>query len=198
MDARGDDDEKAFDGDENVLLQRARAGLLTGARPDAVFATLAEGAPDYRGAALAVCVAAGVSLAQARERWAEIDPELISQVQPDDAAELGFFMELAGFFDVHRQLDEREQRIRRLFIQAGAETGNLPSGYAYGLGRKLQTGRLAEAFVAMATFGARRQHPMPAEYWTNLLAAAELLAVSGDDQFESCVAACRQRLEELS
>ncbi|NUP49800.1 MAG: hypothetical protein HOW97_21185 [Catenulispora sp.] len=211
MDARGDDDDDendfgSGDSDGTVLVQLARAELLTGARPDAVFATLAEGAQDYGDAALAVCVAAGVSPEQAQERWAEVGAELISQVEPDDAAELGFFLELAGFFDVHRQLDEREQHIRRLLDRARAASANLPgayayglpSGYAYGLGRKMQTGRLGEAFVAMATFGARRQHPMPAEYWSDLLAAAELLAVSGDEQFDSCVAICRQQLDARS
>jgi hypothetical protein len=174
--------------------------LLAGARPDAVFATLAEDTHDYRGAALAVCTAAGIPRAQAQQRWIADGAELVPQVQPGDAAELGFFLELAGFFDVHRQLDEREQHIRHLLDQAVdrafATLGGLPSGYAHGLSRKLRTGRLAEAFVSMATFGARQRHPMPAAYWTHLLAAADLLAISDDDQFESCVVACRQRLEQ--
>lgn len=188
------------DGAEKALVQRAHAGLLTGARPDAVFAMLAEDTHDYRGAALAVCTAAGIPLAQAQQRWADVAADLVPQVEPDDAAELGFFMEQVGFFDVQRQLDEREQQIRYLLDQAVdqafAALGGLPSGYAHGLSRKLQTGRLAEAFVSMATFGDRRRRPMPVAYWTHLLAAAELLAITDNDQFESCVALCRQRLEQ--
>ncbi|GAA1971772.1 hypothetical protein GCM10009838_33960 [Catenulispora subtropica] len=99
-------------------------------------------------------------------------------------------------------LDEREQRIRLLLDQAVeqafAALGGLPSGYAHGLSRKLQTGRLAEAFISMVTFGGQRQPPMPAEYWTRLLAAADLLAMPEDNQLEPYIVACRQRLEQPS
>lgn len=60
----------------------------------------------------------------------------------------------------------------------------------------MQTGRLAEAFVSMVTFGDQRQRPMPVAYWTLLLAAADLLATTDNDQFVSCVVLCRQRLEK--
>ena len=108
MNAEDDGDGKIG----KILLHRARAELLAGARPDAVFATLAENTHAYRGAALAVCMAAGIPRAQAQQRWIDGGAELVSQVQPSDAAELGFFLELSGFFDVHRPLDEREQHAR--------------------------------------------------------------------------------------
>jgi hypothetical protein len=186
--------------DEEILVRRARDALLAGARPQAVFATLAEDTHDYRGAALAVCTAAGNPRALALQRWTDEGAEVLEQILPSDPAEVGFFLELAGFFDVHRQLDDHEQRIRDLLDQAVkqafATSGGLPSGYAHGLSRKLLTGRLAEAFIAMATFGARRQDLVSTAYWTHLLAAADLLAVSDDDEFESCVAVCRRGLAQ--
>lgn len=193
----------AEDNDETALARRARAELLAGARPGAVFATLAEDTHDFSAAALAVCTAAGISRAEAQQRWIEeVEVELGSEFQPEDGAELGLALELGGFFDVHRQLDEREQCIRHLLDLAVSESfatlGVLPSGHAVGVRRKVEAGRLAEAFVSMATFSVRRRHPMSAEYWTHLLAAADLLAISDDDQFESCVVACREKLAQRS
>jgi hypothetical protein len=134
------------------------------------------------------------------QRWTDIGEPLMDLVQPGEPADLGTFLELAGFFDLHRQLDERELPIRHLLDQAlaTAAAGGLPSGYAHTLSRKLHTGRLSEAFVLMATYGPRRQLPDPAAYWTHLLAAADLLAITNDDQFDSCVARCRQMLDQPS
>lgn len=183
------------DGEDHVLFQRAHAALRAGARPEAVFATLAEDTHDLRAAALAVCAALGVPQQQARQRWEKTGEALLSQMQPgDEAGELGEFLEFAGFFDVHPDLNERDQHARRLLEQAFSAAGGIPSGYAHGLIRKLQTGRLADAFVSMATHGARRSRPTPPEYWRDLLAAAELLSGTENDQFEPCVALCRQQL----
>jgi hypothetical protein len=188
------------DTEDQGLLQRARAELEAGRRPEAVYATLVTDTLDPRAAALAVCCALGIPREEARQRWIDTGEPLTDLVQPGEPAELGAFLELAGFFDVHRQLDERELPVRQSPDQALATiaAGGLPSGYAHGLSRKFQTGRLAEAFVSMATHGARRQRPVPAAYWTHLLAAANLLAITDDDRFESCVALCRQMLDQSS
>ncbi|MEZ0110472.1 hypothetical protein ABH920_004487 [Catenulispora sp. EB89] len=188
------------DGKDEVLVRRAYTALQGGdTRPEAVFATLAEEAGDYRAAALAVCAAVGVPRSQAHQRWAGIGEEALSQMLPgDEAADLGVFLELAGFFDVHPDLAEPEQQARRLLEQAFAAAGGVPSGYAHNLIRKLRTGRLAEAFVSMVTYGAGRSRLTPREYWEYLLAAAELLPGADVDRFESCVTMSRQRLDQTS
>ena len=193
--------ETTADVEDQSLYHRARAELDAGRRPDAVFEALVVDTLDPRAVALAVCSALGVPLEEARQRWTETGEPLMERIiQPDEFAESGALLELAGFFDVHRQLDEREQRIRDLLDQALATVvgGGLPSGYAHSLFRKLQTGRLAEAFISMATHAAQSRRPVPTEYWTHLLAAADLLAITDDDRFDSCVATCRRMLSQTS
>jgi hypothetical protein len=185
-----------IDGDDQVLFQRAYAELHAGGRPDAVFAALAANTLDYRAAALAVCTAAGIPRAQALQRWAETGEELASLIQRGEEGDLGAILEMSGLFDVHPRLDAREQQVRQLLHQALATVGALPSGYAHGLGRMLQTGRLTDALVSMTTHGARRSRPMSAAYWTHLLAAAELLNGTDDERFDACVALCRQLLDQ--
>jgi hypothetical protein len=185
------------DGEQHVLFQRAHAALQASVRPEAVFATLAGDTHDLRAAALAVCAALGVPRQQAQQRWAKTGEALLSQMRPgDEARDFGDVLEYAGFFDVHPDLNERDQHARRLLERAFNAAGGIPSGYAHGMIRKLQTGRLADAFVSMATHGARRSRPTPPDYWRDLLAAAELLSSTENDQFEPCVALCRRQLEQ--
>jgi hypothetical protein len=183
------------DGESQVLLRRTRAELAAG-RPEAVFTALAKDTGDWRAAALAVCAAAGIPRAQAEQRWADTGAQLAALIQPGEEADLGAVLEVVGFFDVHRRLDEREQQVRRLLERAFAAAGGLPSGYGHGVIRLLQTGRLTDAFVSMAMHGSRRRRPMPPAYWTHLLAAAALLTGTDDDRFEPCVALCRRLLDQ--
>lgn len=177
-------------------MQRARAGLLAGGRPEAVFTALAKDIGDYRAVALAMCAVAGIPRAQAQQRWADTGEQVAALIEPGEEADLGAILELAGVFDVHRRLDENELQIRHLLDLAYAAAGGLPSGYGQGVIRLLQTGHLTDAFVSMTTYGARRGRPMPPAYWSHLLAAADLVTDTDDDRFESCVTLCRRMLDQ--
>jgi hypothetical protein len=177
---------------QQALMRRARESLDNGASPETVFVALAVDTRDLREAAIAVCVAAGTPRADAEGRWGDGCEQLLAEIHDGEEAIFGEILEMTGFFDFHRPLDEREQHVRRELRQAMATALPLPSGYAHLLGRTLQTGRLARAFIKMTTL------PLTdaTAYWAHLLAAADLLAGSEDDRFESCVNLCRQRLDQ--
>jgi hypothetical protein len=177
---------------QQALMRRARESLDNGVSPDAVFADLAVDARDLRAVAIAVCMAAGTPRADAEGRWDYDIEQLRAELHDGDEAAFGDILEMTGFFDFHRPLDEREQHVRAELRQAMATALPLPSGYAHLLGRMLQTGRLTSAFIKMTTL------PLTdaTAYWAHLLAAADLLTGSEDDQFESCVNLCRQRLDQ--
>jgi hypothetical protein len=188
MDARDDAHAQA-------LARRAQAGLRAGGTPCAVFVDLAAGTLDYRATALAVCAAAGIPRVQFEQRWADTSEQLLPEIQPGQEALLGEVLETLGLFDVHRPLDEHEQQARRHMKLAMAAVGWWPSGYAVRLSRWWMTGRLVDAFVSLADYGAGPDGAtMPPAYWTHLLAAADLLAGTDDNRFESCVLLCRDQL----
>ena len=194
------DDEQQQQALALVLLRAAQDRLHAGASPEAVFAELAVNTRDVRAAAIAVCVAAGTSRADAEKRWVDDGEPLLAEVQGDGEAAVGQFLEMAGFFDFHRPLDEREQQISRHLSQAFNAYGRWRSGVAHQLSRKMQTGQFVDALALMAAQGSHRSVPTPSAYWTHLLAAANMLTGSDSEiegensRVESVVLLCRQRL----
>ena len=187
----------AVDEPEQALLRRAHESLHAGVLPEAVFAELAADARDVRSVAIAVCVAAGTSRADAEQRWAAEGEPLFVELLDGDEEGLGVFLEMAGFFDFHRPLDEREQQIRSLLGQAFDARGGWKSGAGHHLIRKLQTGRLTDALASMAAHAPDPGAPSPSAYWAHLLAAATLLAGSDDSRVEPIVLLCRRHLDQL-
>lgn len=99
----------------------------------------------------------------------------------------------------HAEPDDAREQALRLLSQALGLSGRIPSGYAITVCGHLRSGRLVEGFVLMVEYSDRTQarRARPREYWGRLLAAANLLAGTGNDKFEPCVSLCRTRLEEL-
>jgi hypothetical protein len=183
---------------QQALLLRAQERLHVGASTDAVFAELAVNTRDLRSVAITVCVAAGTSRADAEKRWAADGEPLLTEVLDGEEAFLGTFLEMAGFFDFHRPLDEREQQIHHLLCQAFNAHGGWPSGLGHQLIRKLGTGRFIDALASMAAHSPRGGAPSPSTYWTHLLAAANMLTSSDDGRVEPILLLCRQHLDQSS
>jgi hypothetical protein len=110
----------------------------------------------------------------------------------------GTLLEMAGFFDFHRPLDEHEQQIHHLLCQAFNAHGGWPSGLGHQLIRKLQAGRFIDALASMAAHSPRLGAPSPSTYWTHLLAAANMLTSSDDGRVEPILLLCRQHLDQSS
>lgn len=188
----------ADDEHQQALLRRAQESLHAGATNDAVFAELAVTTRDVRAVAIAVCVAAGTSRAEAEKRWADDGEPLLTELLNGDEESLGTFLEMVGFFDFHRPFDDREQQIHQLLGQAFNAHGGWPSGVAHGLNRHLQTGRFIDVLAAMAARAPRPRAPSPSTYWAHLLAAANMLADSDDGRVEAVSQLCRQHLDQSS
>lgn len=186
------------DVEQQALLRRARESLHVGASPETAFAELAVATSNLRVAAIAVCVAAGTPRADAEKRWATDGEPLVAEIRDGEGALLGEILEMAGFFDFHRTLDEHELQIRHELDQAFAAAGRWRSGVAHSLIRQLETGRFVDALASMTAHGPRRGVPTPSTYWTHLLAAANLLTSSDDGRIEAIVLLCRQHLDQYS
>ncbi|MFF5489798.1 hypothetical protein [Streptomyces virginiae] len=131
----------------SATVERAREALASGLPPVEVYAALAVGA-DFQDTALAVCEALGIPRAdvQRRLRGAE---ELWGDFAPGDEEFLGELLDLIGVFDVHVVLDESGERVRRLLGRSMGVLGGIASGAAFSIGRKLDTGRLPEAYTVL-------------------------------------------------
>lgn len=188
----------ADDEQQRTLLQSAQGRLRDGVSPRTAFAKLAANAGDLHAVAIAVCMAAGTSRADAEKRWATDGELLLLEVQDGEEALLGQFLEMAGFFDYHRPLDEREQQIRHLLGQAFNAHGGWKSGLGNGLIRKLQTGQFIDALTTMAVHAPHPRALSPTAYWSHLLAAANMLASTDDGRVEPVVLLCRRHLDASS
>ncbi|MFJ6485167.1 MULTISPECIES: hypothetical protein [unclassified Streptomyces] len=153
-------------------VARARAALASGLPPAAVYAELAVGA-DFRDTALAVCDALGIPRADAEQRLGSAGE--LWDFAPGEEALLGELLEVVAVFDVHVTLDGTGERIRGLLGRAMGTAGGFGSGMAFGIRRKLATGRLTEAYAVLVGLPVRTRGE-PARYRTELIAAGELLA----------------------
>ncbi|MFE6905161.1 hypothetical protein [Streptomyces erythrochromogenes] len=157
----------------NGPVERAREALASGLPPVEVYAALAVGA-DFRATALAVCDALDIPRADAEHRLRGTE-ELWGDFAPGDEEFLGELLDLAAVFDVHVTLDEPGEQVRRLMDRSMSALGGIGSGAAFGISRKLATGRLPEAYTVLAGLPVRERGD-PARYRAELIAAGELLA----------------------
>lgn len=181
-----------------TLVQSAQDRLRGGASPRKVFVELATDSGDLHAVAIAVCMAAGTGHEDAEKRWATDGEPLLAEAGDDDEAFLGKVLEMTGFFDFHRPLDDHDQQIRDLLGQAFDAHGGWKSGAGLGLLRKLQTGRFVDALESMAGNAPRSGALSPSAYWNHLLAAADMLASTDDARIEPIALLCRRHLEESS
>ncbi|MER5416716.1 hypothetical protein [Streptomyces virginiae] len=165
----------------STTVERAREALASGLPPTSVYAALAVGA-DFQDTALVVCDALGIPRADAEQRLRGAE-ELWGDFAPGDEGLLGELLDLIGAFDVHVALDEPGERVRRLLGRSMGALGGIASGAAFSIGRKLDTGRLPEAYTVLVGLPVRERGD-PARYRAELIAAGELLAtwLPPDDQ----------------
>jgi hypothetical protein len=168
-------------GVEGALVTMARERLRTGAAPAVVCGELAVRTPRWSDAALAVGLARGIPEAELRERLAG-DQQWQDEFHPGEEEEYGELLEMHGVFDVPRQLDEREEVISGHLRAAWAAMGGMGSGHAVGLSRRFVRGELSSAFRMLARFGPRQGRGRPAEFWTAMVAAGELLDPADGDE----------------
>ncbi|MFE1826067.1 hypothetical protein [Streptomyces yangpuensis] len=154
-------------------VERAREALASGRSPAEVYAALAVGA-DFRDTALVVCDALGIPRADAEHRLRGAE-ELWGDFAPGDEELLGELLDLAAVFDVHVALDEPGERVRRLLDRSMGALGGIGSGAGFSIGRKLDTGRLPEAYDVLVDLPVRERGD-PARYRAELIAAGVLLA----------------------
>ncbi|GAA2086245.1 hypothetical protein GCM10009759_06820 [Kitasatospora saccharophila] len=171
-------DESGVDGS---LVATARERLRTGAAPAVVCGELAARTPRWSDAALAVGLARGIPEAELRERLAG-GRQWQDEFHPGEEEEYGELLEMHGVFDVPKQLDEREEVIAGHLRAAWAAMGGMGGGYAVGLSRRFVRGELSSAFRTLARFGPRRGRGRPAEFWTAMVAAGELLDPADGDE----------------
>ncbi|MGW3039348.1 hypothetical protein ACWC9T_04690 [Kitasatospora sp. NPDC001159] len=177
----------------SALVAEARERLRAGVAPAVVCGELAVRVPQrWEGAALAVGLALGIEEAELRRRLSS-EPGLQAEFRPGEEDLYGEVLEIFGVFDVTKQLDERERVIAEHLRAAWRAQGSLGSGHAVGLHRGFVKGELASVFRSLTRFGPRAGRGRPAEFWTRLIAAGELL-----DQVDVAQALdeCRRRLAD--
>jgi hypothetical protein len=183
----------------DVLIGEARRKLRAGATAVGVFAELAERTADWHASALAVCLALGIPDCEAKRQLREGPAELYRRFHPGEETECGELLEMIGVFDVRRPLDAHGEEIRRFLEAAISAMGDLRSGHALGLSRRLVTGQLTSAFLSLARVGPRPHRGSAAEYWAALVAAGELLDPGdseGGRNVEEALDDCRRHAAE--
>ncbi|MDX3533502.1 hypothetical protein PV721_03775 [Streptomyces sp. MB09-01] len=175
-------------------MDRIREALGSGLPVIEVHAELAAGTDDVRAAALVVCDALGIPRGEAERRLRGCQ-DLWGEFGPGDERLVGELLDGIGLFDVHVTLDERGERIRGLMRRAMGASGGISSGIGVGILRKLDTGRLPEAFAVLVRVRVRERGD-PVRYWAVLGTAGELLAAwlpSGDEEAAGRVREARER-----
>lgn len=160
---------------DESLVAAARERLRAGTEPAVVCGELAVRTRRWWDAALAVGQARGIPKADLRMRLGGEPERLQDEFRPGEEEDYGLLLEIHGVFDVPKRLDERERAIAEHLRTAWAATGGLGSGHAISLSRRFVTGELSLAFRTLACFGPRHGPGRPAEFWTAMVAAGELL-----------------------
>jgi hypothetical protein len=178
--------------DEGTLVARARTQLAADVTPAEVFLGFVLDDVEYPQAAIAVCVAAGASKAEAHERLQDFGG-LWDELQPGDEADAAEVLQTLGYFEPNAVLNPREQVVASALRDAIGAFGGIPSGYAAGLWRQLRTGRLATVFVGLEKLGGGRPSDERA-FWASMRAAADLLDTDqGEDGLREAIRRCRER-----
>ncbi|MFJ3631211.1 hypothetical protein [Streptomyces sp. NPDC090112] len=175
-------------------VERAREALSVGLTPVDVYAGLAAGTGDRRGAALTVCDALGIPRPDAESRLRGTE-ELWDGFGPDEEQLVGELLDLVGLFDVHTTLDEPGEHLRTLMNRARAALGGIASGAASALWRRLATGRLPEAYALLVGLPVREGGDA-ARYWALLTTVGEGLAAwlpPGDEEAARLLGEARER-----
>ncbi|MFD7705201.1 hypothetical protein [Streptomyces caelestis] len=181
--------------DLDTLVDRARDALHAGGEETGVCAGLLRDAGDPRAAALATCLALGITRTEAERRPAtEEATGAFDELGPGDEEVLALLLQAGGVFVVDRRLDAHEQRIRDLLDAARTAYGaGLPSGFAVSLSRWFRAGELARAHRGLASRQRVGEDGDPAAYWAALVAAGELLP--DGDGTEEARERCRRMAE---
>jgi hypothetical protein len=183
-------------GTDVALVMSARSRLEAGCAPAEVYAELATDTQDGLAAAWAVCLALGIPAIDVRHRLGHGVAELPSRFHPGEEALCGEAFEAVGMFDVPRPPSERGTEAERLLNVALGALGGLRSGHALSLSRRFVRGELTGVFLSLARTAPRRGRGRPAEYWTALSQAGELLlgpAGAEHQEVEQALRECRQR-----
>ncbi|MEU7601384.1 hypothetical protein AB0B78_00500 [Streptomyces sp. NPDC040724] len=176
-------------------VDRAREALRSGLPPAEAYAALAVGA-DFRQTALVVCDALGIPRADVEDRLRGSE-ELWSDFAPGDEELLGELLDLAAVFDVDVTLDEPGEHIRGLMQRATDALGGIASGVAFGIGRKLDTGRLPAAYAVLVGLPVHEGGD-PVRYRAELSTAGELLAAWLPPEDEAAAALVREARERCA
>ncbi|MFF0393272.1 hypothetical protein ACFYS8_31930 [Kitasatospora sp. NPDC004615] len=166
--------------DGGSLAEEARERLRSGAEPAVVCGELAVRTVRWWDAAVAVGLAMGIPEQELRRRLHDDPDEMQSPFEDGDEALYGELLEMAGVFDIHRQLDARESAVEKRLRAAMGAMGGLGSGHAHGLLRRFAKGELDSVLRSLARFGPRTGRGRPVEFWEALVAAGELLVELAD------------------
>ncbi|MER7672807.1 hypothetical protein ABTY61_30745 [Kitasatospora sp. NPDC096128] len=158
----------------------ARHALNRGLTPAEAYAVLARRTGEPLPAARAVCLALSIPLAEATIRLNDCYEALLADPRPGAEADTGELLEALGVFDLPTTLTPTEHAVVDLFLTAIDAHGALRAGHRHGLARWFTTGNLTAAYLSLAATHPRPTTGDPAQYWTTLVRAGELLATSPD------------------
>ncbi|MFD6277810.1 hypothetical protein ACFWFI_19900 [Streptomyces sp. NPDC060209] len=165
---------------EDALVLEAQKMLATGQSEEVVFAELAARTAEWGVCVLAVCLALGVSRADAEVRLREVEP-LFAEFAVGEEADLAFLLTFGHVFIVDRVLDEREEHVHDLLGTAAGARG----GYPGGLLGWFRAGELTKIFLYFARTRFRDGRGSPPDFWAAMTTAGELLASKdGPDRAE--------------
>ncbi|GJF32169.1 hypothetical protein KNE206_48690 [Kitasatospora sp. NE20-6] len=159
---------------EDPLVAEARALLASGQDAEEVFAVLAARSGAWGASVLAVCLALGVSRTDAEARLLEARP-LFEQFAAGEEDLVAVLLSCGHLFVVDRVLDGRGERIRDLLETAAGARG----GYPGSLLGWFRSGELTKIFLFFARTRFRNGRGSPAEFWTAMVAAGDLLVRDG-------------------
>ncbi|MFH8382667.1 hypothetical protein ACH4E7_17210 [Kitasatospora sp. NPDC018058] len=174
--------------------------MRSGSSPAMVCGDLAVRAPQWVDAALAVGSALGIEEPELRQRLGG-EPQVASEFRPGEEDLYAEVLVEMGVFDVPKRLDAREEVIAEHLRAALRAQGGLGGGYFHNLQRAFVKGELARVFRSLTRFGPRAGRGRPAEFWTALIAAGELLdPADGDDRgtVGQALEACRRGLADCA
>ncbi|MEV0394156.1 hypothetical protein [Polymorphospora rubra] len=154
---------------EESLVAFARARLAAGDDAPAVFLELVSGEAAPPDAAIAVCVAAGSSRADAESRLEQFEG-LWEIFEPGEEGDAAYLLAVGGYFEPDAVLGEDEQEAVAQLNAVLTTVSGIPSGFAAGYLRDLRTGRLVEAFLRLERLGTIRWADNP-RFWAAMCRA---------------------------
>ncbi|MBD0670923.1 hypothetical protein [Streptomyces sp. CBMA156] len=181
------------------LTTVARHALTRGHTPAATYALLARRTQKPLPSARAVCLALTIPLAETTRRLADCHDALLADPRPNSETDTGEVLEALGVFDVPKSLTDTGLAVVDLFLTAIGAMGGIRAGHRHGLQRWFTTGNLTTAYLSLAAARPLPRTGNPAQYWTTLVTAGELLATtpSPDRRIIYALVHCRTQAATL-